>query len=314
MYEQDPPFAIQIEFTEGCSLYCSFCGLQGIREGKGDYKFMTSETVQHLANEIKRLGWNARLEIAMHGEPSMNPAFIDMIRILRKTLPRHQIMMTSNGSGFIPKGRVDAAFEAGLTILALDDYKNSDFVERILNNNGGKFSVPMFQYPQQPEGNPHRRVKQKFVSIISSIDEADHGTHAQLTNHCGAAFPLDPSHDGKRCAKPFRELAIRWDGSVALCCQDWRGVYNCGNITTTPLEQVWQGKPFAVARQALLHGIRQAPPCLGCNTTSYRVGLLPDKLGRKTLPKPTEEEMSWMKKHATSSPLSKVVLRPWEKK
>lgn len=31
------------------------------------------------------------------------------------------------------------------------------------------------------------------------------------------------SMNGKRCAMPFREMAIRWDGSVALCCDDWRG-------------------------------------------------------------------------------------------
>jgi organic radical activating enzyme len=309
-YKQDPPFSIQVEFTEGCSLYCSFCGIQGIRDKVGGYKFMTIETAQRIADEIKRLKWNARIEFAMHGEPSMNPKFIELIRVFRQTLPKHQLMMTSNGSGFIKDGRIQETFDAGLTILALDKYDNCDYVDKALEQ---QLPVPVHRYPQEPEGNPHRRVKYRFVSVIHDISESDTGTHAQLTNHCGAAFPLTNTSESKRCAKPFRELSIRWDGGVAVCCNDWRGVIDCGNVTTTDLELIWWGMPMQLVRRMLLTAGRMAPPCLGCNATSYRVGLLPDKFGKVKLEPLTVEEKTWINNQQLTKPMAPAILRPWEK-
>ena len=325
-YIQEPPFAVQIEFTEGCSLYCDFCGLHGIREGKGDYKFATVETIQRIGDEIKRLGWNARIEIAMRGEPSMNPKFIEMIAILRSCLPKNQLMMTSNGSGFIPAGKIRDAFAAGLDILALDHYQDIDFVPRALKNNlfeadeyskgfstNGYDRISIYNYPEQPEGNPHRRIKGKMLTIIKDISTNSSGTHAKLLNHCGSAAPLDYSKAGKRCAKPFRELAFRFDGSVAICCNDWRGEYDCGNINQSSLEEIWLGEPFTLARKALYHGQRTFRPCLGCNATSYRSGFLPDKKGKESLPLPTNEEWLKINNVSQAQTLTPVVFREWEK-
>jgi radical SAM protein with 4Fe4S-binding SPASM domain len=324
-YIQESPFAVQIEFTEGCSLYCDFCGLHGIREGVGDYKFATPETIQRIADEIKRLSWNPRIEIAMRGEPSMNPKFIELVAILRKTLPKHQLMMTSNGSGYIKAGNIQKVFAAGLDILALDKYADVDFVERALKNNGldeqylqsfsieGKYRVPIYQYPAQPDGNPHRRIKGKMLTVIHDIATNSKGTHAKLLNHCGAAAPLNYSKEGKRCAKPFRELSIHYNGAIAICCNDWRGTYACGNINATPLEEIWQGKPFTLARKALYNGQRTFKPCLGCNATSYRAGFLPDKKGKETLDIPTEVEWVEIHKIAEAPALTPIVWREWEK-
>lgn len=310
-YKQEAPFAIQIEFTEGCSLYCNFCGLHGIREGIGDYKFATAETIQKIANEIKELNWNSRIEIAMRGEPSMNPKFIELISILRKTLPKNQLMMTSNGSGFIKTGTIDKAFKAGLNILALDKYSDIDFVDRALLNNG-EADVKIYFYPEQLEGNPHHRTNHNFISVIFDIATSSKGTHAKLLNHCGAAAPLTDSKAGKRCAKPFRELSFHYNGNVAICCNDWRGVYDCGNINRNSLDEIWNGEAFQIARKALYNGLRIFKPCLGCNATSYRSGFLPDKKGKESLPKPTEEEIEYLNAKCEKPTLTKVILREWE--
>jgi hypothetical protein len=47
--KQESPFAIQIELTEGCNLFCSFCGIHGIRSSAKDYEFMKSRIQQTLS-------------------------------------------------------------------------------------------------------------------------------------------------------------------------------------------------------------------------------------------------------------------------
>ena len=39
---QEAPFTVQIELTEGCNLGCNFCGLRGMREnGTKPWKFLS---------------------------------------------------------------------------------------------------------------------------------------------------------------------------------------------------------------------------------------------------------------------------------
>jgi MoaA/NifB/PqqE/SkfB family radical SAM enzyme len=85
--KQQAPFTVQIETTEGCNLGCSFCGLKGMREkGTQPWYFMTVETALKIAKEIKRMNWNAKIVFGMHGEPTLNPKFLSIVRIFRKNL------------------------------------------------------------------------------------------------------------------------------------------------------------------------------------------------------------------------------------
>lgn len=300
-YKQDAPFSIQIELTTGCNLQCSFCGINGFQEKPNhNFNFMSLEDAKLIAERIRETGWNSRLEFAMHGEPTMNPDWIEIISIFRNSLPKHQIMVTSNGGGVV-NGRdiqntIVSYFEAGGDILAVDEYEKVNFVKRIKDSIDefelDELGVSVYNYPEDKEGNPHRRVKGKFLSFIAPINLSDKGTHASLNNHCGSGGELDMSMSSALCAKPFRELSINSDGSVNLCCNDFIGEYTCGNVLETPIEEVWNNKYFSSARKFLMSRRRDAiRPCRGCNAKSYRVGLLPDKLGKVKLEEPTDKDL-----------------------
>ncbi len=320
---QEPPFAIQIELTEGCNLRCTFCGLQGIRAAGPDkhYKFMTPEIIR----EIGRVGqlWNARLELAMHGEPTMHPDFIGMVRHLREAAPGCQIMMTTNGGGLLPDPvqKIDALMMAGLDVLALDEYEGikigtkvravQDQIER--EQQGARFR----EYPTDPDASPHRRHPKKDLPLVVYIVDPSVQASARtphLNNHAGAAFPKNDTQQGKRCAKPFREVSVRWNGNVAICCNDWRGEYKCGNVMETPLETMWSNAAFDAARRRLMQGKRDFGPCKGCDATSTRVGLLPDKLGKEQMPAPSAASQKALTAALSGESYTVPVLRPWETK
>lgn len=321
VYPQEAPFSVQVEFSEGCNLYCSFCGLQGIREKNAkNYKFMEENTVRSLAQQMKDAGWTSRIEIAMHGEPTMNPAFVDYVRVIRSYLPKNQIMITSNGGGLLRNTEelVLSLFDAGLNILALDDYEAVRIIDKVRDKEPAirqrNPKIEFYEYPRDQAGNPHRRgpVSRKMVSYLRDPTVATNGTHATITNHAGAAFPKDYSKAGKRCHRPFRELAVRWDGSVAVCCNDWRGEYNCGNIVEQGLMGVWHGIAMDAARRKLYAGQRDFGPCHGCNAVSYRAGFLPDKSGKDSLPAPDEGTQAVIDRVLSAPPLTTPVKRPWE--
>lgn len=331
---QDPPFAIQVEATEGCNLRCTFCGLNGIRGKENNFKFMTLETAQKIASGLASAGWSSRIEFAMHGEPTMNPELPEIIRIFRENLPNNNIMLTCNGGGLLQDSvqKISDLFKAGLNTLALDEYQTIKIVPKIMarlsqyvdydvevpHSSGFEMddmNIKMFIYPlSHPLGNPHQRrpIKEKRLIWIKPIDLNIKGTHATLNNHAGAGSPKNDRAAGKRCAKPFREMSFRWDGSVAICCNDWRGELPIESIhNMTPLV-IWNHSVMQSARHKLYAGERDFGPCKGCDAISYRTGLLPDKFGKVKLPEPSAVDEAILKAAIQKGPLTAPVKREWE--
>lgn len=329
-YRQGNPYCVQIELTEGCNLRCPFCGLNGIRGKDNNFKCMTPEIANKIASDMAEAGWNSRLEFAMHGEPTMNPDHLEIIRIFRHHLPRAYMLMESNGGGLMKDTQTAVAsiFSAGMTTLALDQYQNVALVPKILERLDiefyndmvtgfaifENFNVPFFDYPNcGKEGNPHQRNKNKRLVRVRPIDVSMSGTHASLNNHGGAGAPKDHSAMGKRCAKPFREISVRWDGGVAVCCNDWRGELPIGYVSEMSMEEIWHDPVMYAARRKLYQGERDFAACDGCNALSYRPGILPDHLGKEELDLPTEEDERLIQEAIDKGPMTEPVLRPWEK-
>lgn len=331
-YRQDAPFAVQIELVEGCSLSCEFCGINGIREKPGNYKAMPLPVVQHLANALEVAmqdhGWNPRLEFAMHGEPTMHPELEQAIGIIRQAVgPKVSMVLFSNGTGFLKDARrLDRVLDAGINTIGLDAYEHVDFVPRIikaytLHHLGpGSEEQPytganIYNYPAEKEHNLHsgRRVGHRDIVVIQDISKADEGNHSTLNTHCGGGMAPQAILQA-RCAKPFRELAIRWDGNVAICCNDFRGVYKVGNIMEHTLDEIWQHPRFMAARRRLMNKDRSFGPCRFCNAKSMRVGLLPDKMGKQNMGPYTQADDDLIVESVSGMPYTTPVLRQWEQK
>jgi len=320
--EQDSPNTMKLEFTEGCPLMCSFCGIHGIHTKPGVYKHMTVYTARKIAKQIRDSGWKSlpKLEIAMRGEPTMNPNCAELIATFRKFLPGVTIMLTSNGIGLLRgegvQKKVKAMMDAGLNILALDYYEHVNYAARVLAALKGKYLIQ--SYPKDRNASPYRRCKpiEQAIVVIDDIssESGKNGTTRRMSNQCGCAFPLDFSFIKSRCTRPFRELTVWHDGRVPLCCQDWRGVYRIGNINDIPLKELWQSERFEMARSVLYHEGRSFKPCHGCDVRMFRVGLLPDKAGQQEMPKPTKKTFELIGDILAEGPFMEPVLRQWEKR
>ena len=329
-YRQGNPYVIHIEFAEGCNLRCGFCGLNAIRGKENDYKLMTRETAESVSKQMASLGWNSRVEIAMHGEPTMNPDFLELIAIFRQHLPKAYILLESNGGGIMgatSTETVQEMFGAGLSTLALDEYQTIKLVPKILEKikqeqgcgfleTGDKLfddSVTFYDYPSCGSvGNPHKRNTKKRLIWIRPIDVSTSGTHSKLSNHAGSGAPKNYKAEGRRCAKPFREFNVRWNGEVATCCNDWRGVFPLGSIHEQGLDEIWHSEEMYAIRRKLYHGQRDFGACDGCDTLSMRPGILPDHLGKEELPEPSEADLVLIAETLKKGPLTAPVLRSWE--
>lgn len=313
---QDAPFTVQVDLTEGCNIsvpredgtkgLCWACGLNGIRNGPGDYKFMTVETAEKIAFQLSNAKWTSQILFAGFGEPSMNPKMFDIIATFRKYLPKQYMVMLTNGAGFVKEGNIKKLFDTGISTLALEDYEGG-LMEKVKVPS----DMELMLYPLDKEANPHHRSNKKRLVMLTDIKSESKGTHSVLNNHAGAGLP--PRAVKARCAKVFREVAVKWDGAVSICCIDWRRVTEFGNVNTTPLSKIWQNELFEASRRILITGERdKIKLCSGCDHPSYRVGLLPDKFGKVKLEPYSQADVDLVAANRRGVTIP-IVLRPWEK-
>lgn len=319
VYVVQPPNSIQIEPTEGCNLACAFCGIASIRQNNASrksgthgtssspYRFMSVALAERIAREMRRLRWNSRIEIAMHGEPTVNKLLPAIISAFRAHLPKAYILLTCNGAGITERARFQEVLCSGLNTLALDDYKHAKSVP-VIRQFVHQLGVPVYEYPLQKQGNPHRRDDSVKVVIIKDISDNTDGNH-KLHNQGGNSGGPAPATKPMRCVKPFRELAIRWDGNVALCCDDWQGRYKIGNVNDLTLDSIWNHPRLDAARRRLYLGKRDFGTCKGCDVPPNRPGLLPDKMGKDTMPAPVSTTDALINEALAGEPFTKKLLK-----
>lgn len=286
---QPPPHSIKLELTEGCNFYCNFCGIKSIREKSGNFKFLSVKTVKNLLRKIVECGIdNMKFDCAMHGEPLANKDHLEIFRLIRKNVPNAYIHVTTNGA-FLLKGDVSENVDAILeyvNFINLDDYKRYGVSKKVLDSYSGEHEISIF-----PKVNVYARQLHLRKGIVVFPDISQIKTKRKLHNQAGNAFEKDYSKLKNRCHRPFREMAIKYDGSVILCCNDWTAKYKIGNINSElTLQELWNSKRYQSARKILFHMGRCFSICYGCNEFCYRVGLLPDRNAEYTMGLPNKKD------------------------
>lgn len=314
------PNTVQIELVQGCNRQCSFCGTGGIEK---KIHFISKEVLKKQCKLIQESGYNPRVLLAGHGEPTLHPKFFSCIKIMRKMMPKVWIKIFTNGY-IINKdlSTIIDMFEAGINDVTIDEYSDSEFdrdtIQALLNEYEQSkgihvdFSVMGKGVPLYTDKNP----KKKRLLICPAIDSSEVASSRKLTNHCGAGMPPDDRLANSTCTRIFREMAFRWDGWVSICCNDFRGqfpIVNCMDKSVKTFDDIWRHDRFEAARRILYHDKRAFFPCNICNLIAMRPGLLPDHLGKEDMEKLTRADYKLVTTAANSGPLAVVVKRDWEK-
>jgi radical SAM protein with 4Fe4S-binding SPASM domain len=279
------PWSIQIELVEGCNKLCKFCALNSIRDRKGqDLRFMDATVGRQLAQQCSEFAPTARYEFAMHGEPLLHPELIEMLMMFRVALPVAQFQLTTNGKMFLKAGfhhKNTAQLMRIIDILLIDRYKDerddiNNFVALGAFNDYTVYDYYLDKNCPSPYNNHHR--SKKFIVLMDDISENAGASKARVLYNQGGNSPLPPIEKPfeKTCTVPFRELSVRYNGGVNICCDDWTNQYNISNIKDMHLKDIWVHQKLELARKFLQNKSRYMNPCNACGIGSgSRVGFLP---------------------------------------
>lgn len=285
------PNNIQIELVEGCNRMCNFCGIHGIWKNKYDRKIkhMPYDLAEQIAASLSK--WpgftKKRVEFAMHGEPTLNPELLNIVDMFRTRLPRAQMQLTTNGLTSISRGSafVESLFECGLNILMVDMYVRREEIGAVMKRVRG---VRLINYYNKTDFNPYyyNDNKSKTIILIDDLGENNNvKKQRKILNHAGNGNPKLLEQYGvesiqlplsKKCSRVFREMVIHYDGSIPLCCIDWKHEFVVGMFPADgEMQHIWESRMFNIMRYKLFNKWRLARPCYKCDYNGgFRLGLL----------------------------------------
>ena len=302
-----PPYMFSIEATNICNYKCSFCPqsdpAHAARRTQGQ---LSTDGMKCFLDRVVESGTsNRNISICLDGEPTINKNLPRFIRLINDYgfLPR----FSSNGR-LLDQTLVDALIAAGPFLASIDFASDAKYFDQVRGRNGdfSRILSQLHYLVEQARAHPSMRLEVVDTSVFSGADSEPSlkAMTALLTN--GQALPanvktwsrqfhnfcghLDPADTGgyKVCPYPWSQFVVTWDGFAVACCRDTAGRTVLGNISESPIMDIWNAKPYQQFRRSLA---RRRPhdvaACRGCDmpysgrSARWRLGYITQSLRRR---------------------------------
>lgn len=248
LYQDVPLFeAIEVETVNRCNGICSFCPVNRNVDPR-KYAVMSEELFKDIVDQLAEIRYCGRFSVFSNNEPLLDDRIVELNQYARVQLPGAVMHMFTNG-----------------TLLTLDKFiLLTDVLDELIIDNYQqdlKLIKPCAEIRDYCKGHPE--LSKKVTIVLRKPQEI-------LTSRGGTAPNRKEvaEYGEDRCALPFKQMIVRPDGKVSLCCNDAIGRYTLGDLNKEKLLDVWYGSRFQKVRECLYEGRKHWGDCRHCDTFS----------------------------------------------
>lgn len=248
LYEKQPLFNhVEIETVNRCNGICSFCPINKNIDPRPK-AVMEWEMFETIIGQLKEVNYSGRLALFSNNEPLLDDRIIEWNRYARKELPNARMHLFTNG-----------------TLMTLDKFKALEEIldELIIDNYHQELKlikpcVEIVEYCKE-----HPEITKKVTIVLRKPQEilTSRGGNAPNRHDMG-------NYAKDRCVLPYKQIIIRPDGKISLCCNDAIGKYTLGDLTKESLMDIWYGPRFQMVRKCLYEGRENWGNCKECDNFS----------------------------------------------
>ncbi len=237
--------SVEIEVINRCNGECSFCPVNKYDDIRR-LKKMDEKMFKNIINQLGRLKYSGRLALHSNNEPFLDSRIIEFARYARENVPKAHIYMFTNG-----------------TLLTMDKFKAIiPYLDKmIIDNYDDKLQL-------------HSNIKDIYLfcknnrKLDKKVEIHLRRAHEVLKTRGGQS----PNNQKKKvyhmsCVLPYKQLVIRPDGKVSLCCNDSYGRYTLADLSKVTLQEAWYSEKYIKLRKAIRKGRKNIALCRYCDTT-----------------------------------------------
>jgi MoaA/NifB/PqqE/SkfB family radical SAM enzyme len=251
------PSRMWIEITNHCNLKCPCCPNQVLpQEGRG---FMSPELFKNIIDQMADRVHD--LNLFHRGEPLLHPSVSELIGYAQS---RGIICRIHTNATLLSESLSGKLLNSGLEVLSFS-FDGVDAPTYEKNRYPAKFDqtlgkIEQFLILKRKEG----KTRPTTILQVMGVEAGNPGSDlkdlvARLKSrglnrvvfrrphNWGGAIP--PAGESSRdqgpglssCTFPWYALVVYWDGRVGPCPQDFFGRMILGDLTKSPLEEIWNG-------------------------------------------------------------------------
>lgn len=254
------PSVVEISESGMCNRKCIFCprsdpNYEHINE------FISPKLVDNLTKQLSLLGYENLVLFSGFVEPLLDKNIFNLIKIVRKNLPKSNIEIITNGD-VLNKKRLLKLFNSGLSCILISVYD-------------GKEAEDLFLKLMKEAG-----LKEHQYKLRKRYLKEEESFGISLSNRGGmmknAEFPIaNPETSLSRpCFYPNYTFFMDYNGDVIICNHDWGKKLKIGNMLERSFKDIWLDEKWMKARNKLYNGQRNFLPCKVCTVDGLRMGSL----------------------------------------
>lgn len=236
---------VEVETVNRCNGVCSFCPVNKTIDPR-EYHVMSEELFHSIVDQLDELDYSGRFTTFSNNEPLLDDRIIEFNRYAREHLPKARIHLFTNG-----------------TLLTLEIFKQLIPLldELVIDNYQQELHLIKTCQVIADYCEEHPELKKKVTIVLRKPQEI-------LTTRGGNAPNRKEiiTYDKERCILPFKQLIIRPDGKISLCCNDAVGKFSLGDVNKERILDIWNGPRFDMVRKSLYEGRENWGNCKFCDT------------------------------------------------
>jgi len=236
---------IEIETINRCNGVCGFCPVNRHDDLRPEH-LMDIDLFKNIVDQLTELNFSGYFALFSNNEPLLDARIIELAQYAKVRLQKAHVYMYSNGTLFTLNKFIRIIEH--LDELVIDNYtKNLELIK------------PCEEIVSYIEQNPE--LGKKVTISIRKPDEIITSRGGQSPNRIKIR-----TYGDEKCALPFRQMVVRPDGKISLCCNDTYGKYALGDLTQQSLLECWYGQEYMNVREAIYKGRKHLDLCEKCDT------------------------------------------------
>ena len=286
----DFPLHLDLELAGNCNLKCDMCWQSGALTAP--LGLMKDKTFRNIIDSAVPLGL-AAIKLQSRGESTLHPRLAELAKYA-KDAGVMDVQLTTNGTLFEKQGRLEALLMSGIDKLIFsidrdhDDsareiygdrapdvrevFRRTLRLRRALGLTKPALRVQTFALPGQTQ-------QERLTEVRSEFPDADEYLVNVLwnsTTDADSISDLSEEFDLLPCGYLWTRMVVYWNGDVTLCCRDYNGELNLGNVADTSIKDIWNGPRMQELRRMHLDGRRhEISVCGHCDAYSCRKNEVP---------------------------------------
>lgn len=247
---------IELETYSRCNGTCKFCPVNRYIDPRIPMK-IKDDMFYDIIQQLKEIDYSGSICLYSNNEPLLDERIFDFCAHVRKELPNAYNFLYTNGTLLsLPKFKT---LIISLDYLLIDNYVPHDKYMKSVRH---------------PTDALHKNLRDIYEYIIEKPVEYENRVSFQIRDQDEILLTRGGNSPNRAkisslkspCLLPFKQIVIRPDGKLSLCCNDALGQMTMGDLTKNKLTEIWNSEQYVKLREKIVLGRNHIELCSGCDT------------------------------------------------